>query len=290
MGFFDVIGSLMGVGQTPQTQDYEGKQFADLKNFGANPYSSSLQDMIGNMKWASPVSATNVNALESTYKPTDAYKENSYKAKDVNQIALPQFDAMKNRLNSQYAQVQSQSQDALDRQFAAAGGGPGNGAQAKQTENLEANIARQKGEDLAGINAQEADARMNLQQQEAQKEFQSQEAQKGYGFQAGQADIGRQFAAGEAAAGRGQAAQEFNAAQGLQAQQFNVGQQNLQNQFNFGAQASIANLNTAWDQAQAEANNNEYNKAMSDYNAVHSGGLLGGGGFLGIGFGTPYKG
>lgn len=239
---------------------------SDLSQFGDNPNSSPLVSALQNMPGFTPVTAQG-----STYQAGPDFKYDAYKAKDMSQTALPQYDAMRARLNSQYSQTQSQAQDALDRQFATMGGGPG-GAAVKQTENLASGIAKQKGDDLQTIGAQEAQSRQDLQNQENQKEFQSGEAGKGYSFQAGQADINRKQQADEAAAGRGLSANEFN-------QQM---QQN-QNQFGFQAGSTIAGLNTSWDQAQAESRNNEFNKALADWQAKHTGGLLGSGGFLGFG-------
>lgn len=262
MGF-----SFLGIGNSwsPDTSNYMGQN--DITRFGNAPGSSALQGMLGSMPSFQPITAAG-----STYTPSSPYQMNAYQAKDMSNASLPQYDAMRQRLNSQYSQQQSQAQDSLDRQFAAMGGGPGNGAQAKQTENLATGIAQQKGNDLLGLNAQEAQTRTALQQQQDQMAYQSGEAQKGYSFQSGQSDIGRQFVAGESAAQRGQQAQQFN-------DQMNM----AQNQFNFGAQSSIGQLNLKYQEAQQEAINNEFNKSLSSYQAQHSGGLLGGGGFLGLG-------
>lgn len=236
----------------PQTSQFMGPQFSKLENFGPNPYASPLQGFMSSMPKFSAISPTPLG-----------YTGGSYTAKDMSKTDLPQYDAMRSRLNSQYSQQQSEAQDALDRQFAAAGGGPGNGTQAKQTENLAAGIAKQKGQDLEGINAEEAATRTQLQQAEQQKEFQSGEAARGYGFQANQ----------------------FNAGQNLQAQEFNQQMPLQYEQLGLTTANDLAGLNTSWDQAEAEANNNEFNKALSEFQATHSGGLLGGGGFLGLGIG-----
>lgn len=224
----------------------------DLNNFGSDPASAALQKRLSGMTAPGAISAGS-----NPYSGAD-----SYKAKDMASAALPEYDALRSRLNQSYSQNQGIAQDALDRQFAAAGGGPGNGAQAKQTENLATATEKQKGEDLAGINAQEAATKRELQSQESQKEFQSQEAQKGMQFQAGQSQAGRE----------------------LSAQEYNSQASQLFNQFQFEGSAKIAGLDDAWKQAQAEANNNEFNKAMEEFKSQHSGGLLGSGGFLGTGF------
>lgn len=265
--------------------DDVGSGFAgndDLASYGANPYSSPLATSLQNMPGFTPVSAQSVSAPGSTYQAGPAFQYDAYQAKDMSNADLPQYDAMRTRLNSQYSQSQGQAQDAIDRQFAAMGGGPG-GAQIKQTENLAANTEKQKGQDLEGIDAQEAQSRQDLQTQENQKAFQSSETGKGYGFQANEADLSRKQTADEAAAGRSMQGEEFNAGQNMSANEFNQQMQQNQNQFGFQAGSTLAGLNTSWDQAQQEAYNNEFNKQISQYQAQHSGGLLGGGGFLGLG-------
>lgn len=251
IGFADnAFGSITGTGG-PDVQQYMGN--ADLAQFGANPYSSALAKSISAMP-----KYNGISEIKSTFTP------DAYKAKDMSQAAMPQYDAIRARLNTQYNQTQQQSQEAIDRQFAAMGGGPG-GAQIKQTENLASSIAKQKGDDLNSISAQEAQARQDLQNQENQKEFQSGETQKGYGF----------------------AADQSAKQQELQAMMFDKqmqqGQDQFEKQFNFGANSTIAGLNTAWDQAQAESRNNEFNKQIALHTAKHSGGMLGGGGFMGSG-------
>jgi hypothetical protein len=147
--------------------------------------------------------------------------------------------------------------------------------QAKQTENLAGKIAEAKGQDTASLDLEEAKTRRSLQEAEANKEFQSGETSKGYTFQAGQGNAAREFAANQFNAGQSSEAQRFNSQMGQQA-----------NQFKFEANAKIASLDMAWREAQLEAQNNEFNKALSEWQAKHSGGLLGGGGFLGTGIGA----
>lgn len=189
----------------------------DLNSFSTSPYVSQLAQAIKN-----PI---NVGT--------------AYQAKDMTNTALPQYDAMRARLNQQFSQSQNQAQDSIDRQFAAMGGGPGNGAQIKQTENLAAETNKQK--DLANqdINAQEAQARFNLGQTESQRAYESGEALKGRTAQAGEFGV---------------------------EQLGNLGQ-----------------LDLAFKNAQQQANNDAFNRALAEYQAKHSGGLFGGGGFLGLG-------
>lgn len=230
---------------------YMGK--SNLADYGANPYSQGLSDAVSKMPEYSPISA-------QPYQ----YQGGSYTAKDMSKEALPQYDAIRSRINTQFNGQQQQGQEALDRQFAAMGGGPGNGAQLKQTENLATGIAQAKGNALLGLDAEEANARSALTQREKDKEFQSGEASRGYGFQAGLE----------------------GSRQGMQAGMFNKQMQMNQDQFKVGTMKDIAGLNTAWDQAMAESNNNEFNKILAIRQSKHSGGLLGGGGFLGTGIGA----
>jgi hypothetical protein len=106
----------LGIGNRPDTSRFKtqydsngnvvGQNFADISSFGESPYTSSLKKMISDYK-----------------TPTSNFQENGYKAKDMSGTALPQYDAMRSRLDQQYSKIQSQSQDSLDRQFAAMGGG-----------------------------------------------------------------------------------------------------------------------------------------------------------------------
>lgn len=223
----------------------------NLQSFGNNPASSSLSQLISSLPQFQSINAQSITAPSLSAVPA------AYQAQDTSKMALPQYDAMREQINSQYSQTQSQAQDALDRQFAAMGGGPGNGAQAKQTENLASSIAKQKGQDLMGINAQEAQTRTQLQQIQQQEAFQSGEQQRGQEFQQGL--TGAQMGFG---------AQQFNAGQNFAAQQFNQQMQQQQNQFNFGANSTIAGLNMAWQQANQQALNDAFNAHLGIYQAL----------------------
>lgn len=209
---------------------------SDLNKAGTNPLIDSLKDQVKNMPGFQPLTSKDYGT--------------AYQAHDYSNEALPQYDAMRTRLNSQYSQNQQEAQDSIDRQFAAAGGGPGNGAQAKQTENLAAATEKQKGSDLQDINAQESQTRMALNEQEKQRAYESGEALKGRSFQG----------------------EMFNRQSIMQ-----------EGQFKFSANSTIAQLDQGWKEAQAEASNNEFNRQLAEFQAQHSGGLLGGGGILGTG-------
>jgi hypothetical protein len=167
-------------------------------------------------------------------KPANPYQLAPYQAKDRSGEALPQYDAMRTRLNAQYGQAHNKAQDSLDRQFAAAGGGPGNGAQAKQTENLANSIQEQKSRDLEGINLAEAQARYQMQEQEGERAFHS-----------GESDLARRFQAGQNAAQMGMQSDIFNAQSGNQIGMFNAESINKGNQFRFEADSKLAALELA---------------------------------------------
>jgi len=221
------VNSVGGFGSTPLAQAVRGAPdpFSGSGNF------SGLQGLLSNMPTFKPITAPGAVAVPDAYK-----------AKDMSNVDLPQYDAMRTRLNTQYSQTQAQAQDALDRQFAAMGGGPGSGVQAKQTENLAGKIAEQKGQDLEAINAQEAAQRTQLQQLEAQKEFQSGEAQKGYQFQAA----------------------ETQAQQSLQTQMFNQQMQQDMARFGFQAGSTIASLQANYNQQKMDQFNSAFNAAMEE--------------------------
>lgn len=258
MSLFSFIGSVLAPGTglggsnaAPDTAPYT--QNTNLASYGPDPAAGPLSSYVQNMQQFSPVSA-----------PQAATVPGAYQAQDESNVDLPQFDSERNQVNSQYSQNQSEAQDALNRQFAAAGGGPGNGAQAKSTEALAYNTEQQKSQDLQSINSQEAATRTQLQQTQQQEAFQS-----------GEQAQGEQFSANETAN------QEE-----MQAGEYNQQMEQAQNQFGFQANSTIAGLNDSWDEAQAQSNNNAFNMTMSQWQATHSGGLLGGGGFLGTGIGA----
>lgn len=207
------------------SQFYQGPKFSNLDNFGTSPYASSLKSFIDNLD--------------------TSYSGGSYKARDRMGEALPEYDAMRTRLNQRYNRDQQAAQEGLDRKFAALGGGP-SGASIKASEKLAGDFAAKKGEEALGIDAEEAQARRGLQETEYGREYESGEKARGYGFQG-------KLAGAEA---------------------------------KLGGYGTLANLDLAYKNAQKEALNDEFNKIMAMYQAKHSGGLLGGGGFLGTGIGA----
>jgi hypothetical protein len=197
---------------------FQGPKFADLNNFSTSPYASKLSGFINDF----------------------GYKGGAYQAKDRMGEQMPEYDAMRARLESQYKREGQTAQENQSRQFAALGGGP-SGAAIKQTQILDDQLARAKSEGMLGVDAQEAQARRGLQETENARAYESGEKARGYGFEADQAKLGGMNALGQ--------------------------------------------LDLGFKTAQKEATNDEFNKIMARYQAKNSGGLFGGGGFLGLGGG-----
>jgi len=225
-----------------------------LSDVSGSPDTAALQRRLDSLKTPDKIS------LEGPYQS----KETAYQAKDLSG-PLPEFNSIRTRANTQLNQAQQQSQDALDRQFAALGGGP-SGAQIKQTQILGDSMAKQRDQTMQDINFQEAQQRRALQEEEQNKQFQSEEALKGRTFQGEQGALSRNLAANQ-----------FNSQMGSQF-----------DQFAFDASSKISALDQSYRQANlstlTSALENEYNAKMNAYQAAHSGGLFGGGGFLGLGF------
>jgi hypothetical protein len=190
--------------------------------------------------------------LSSIQAPTPLTLEDPSKAYQQSDASKAMYSTAQNNLKSTLSQARSQSQDALQRRLAALGN-LNSGAGIKQVENLDSDLARQ-----------EADANLNLSTQQAQSE-------EAKGFQASQAAQGRNFAR-----------EQYNAGIPFQFGQFQFDAQSKMAQLGLqGAQFGMSQDAFDW-QKQID----EYNKKLGAYQAGHSGGLLGGGGFLGTGIGA----
>lgn len=143
-----------------------------------------------------------------------AYTSNVYKAKDVSG-ALPEYNAMRARLQQKTTAETGQQQDAMARRFASQGGS-NTGAAIKQQQLIAEAGAQRSDEGTQQINEQEAATRRQLQAAEDQKVFQSQEADAGRQFTAGENEAGRQFTAGESRIGRDFQAGESEKQRGFQ--------------------------------------------------------------------------
>lgn len=143
-----------------------------------------------------------------------AYTSNVYKAKDVSG-KLPEYDAMRSRLQQKNTAEVGQQQDAMQRRFAAQGG-LNTGSAIKQAQVIADQGAQRLDDANQQVNEQEAGARRALQAAEDQKAFQSQEADYGRQFTAGENQAGRDFQAGESRLGRDFQAGESEKQRGFQ--------------------------------------------------------------------------
>ena len=190
----------------------------------------------------------------------------AYQAQDFSQ-PLPEYDLARNQLSSQLSSQQAGANDQMQRQFAALVGGPG-GAAIRQSELQNNDFASQRAGGMNSINMQEAMQRRSLQQQQDQMAFQSGEAQKARTTQIGE--------------------QNQNMAYQTGLENVNIGFQNNQQkmqgqQMGFDNNAKIQGLNMAYNQSLTDQRTNAFNAELQQYTSNNSGGLLGGGGFLGTG-------
>lgn len=191
-------------------------------------------------------------AVEGFKAPTPvAMETQGYQAKQVTG-PLPEFELARKRAMAQVNQGRGQASDALARRLAAMG--QSNSGTAIRQQNL---IEEQAQSQLAlaneGIQAQEAQAQRELQAQEDNKAFQSGEAIKGRNFQRDMYNRDNDFKAMLS---------------------------------KFDAYSKLAQLDLAYDDAERSRVNDQFNKELAEYQKRHSGGLLGGGGFLGTGIGA----
>lgn len=199
--------------------------------------------------------------------------QTGYQAKDVSG-PLAEFDYLRNKTNQQFNSQGQAAQDAMTRRFASMGA-LNSGAYQKQATNMDQQLSQQRSDALEGIGVQEAAQRRTLQQQEDQKAFQSNEAL-----------MGRQFTGEQSQLQRSQ-----------QTNLFNAQTQNQFQQFQFDAGSKLAQLDMASNQFgqqfglqqqqfEHQKKIDEFNQKMGKYQAGHSGGLFGAGGFLGLGIGA----
>lgn len=146
-----------------------------------------------------------------------------YKAKQMN-AALPEYDAMRNKLAQRTSADTQQQQDAMQRRFAAQGG-LNSGAAIKQQQLVAETGVQQREQGMEAINTQEGAEQRRMQEAENQKEFQSQEA-----------GAGRQFAASESQLGREHARGMFDDNQKFQEKWNTIGQSNTLRQLDMQAE------------------------------------------------------
>ncbi len=172
-----------------------------------------------------------------------------YQAKDVSG-PLEEFKQARIDAMSQNSTAKSEAQSALERKFASMGN-LNSGSYIKQANLLNQNYDQQGSKAQNELTAQESAARRGLQAQEDAKVFQSGEAYNQRAFGAS-----------------GQARQEKIALQ----------------QAAFDNSTKLRSLDLALYAARQQSIDSQYNSELSSYQAEHSGGLLGSGGFLGSGF------
>lgn len=165
------------------------------------------------------------------------------------------YDTLRSRAVQQNSVQRNQGLEALQRRYAAMGN-LNSGSNIEQINNLN----RQSGEDLQNELGQ-----INLGEQEGanQRNFQREMQQGGQAFQAKQADIQRQFQGEQAGLQRGLQEKLANMENATKARQLDLEFQNS----DLERQAML------------------FNQDMAGWQREHSGGLLGGGGFLGTGLG-----
>ncbi len=189
---------------------------------------------------------------ESLAAETGGYQAKTY----AGPTALPEFDIARKHINDQANVVGQQQDDALQRRFAALGG-LGSGSLIKQQSIATDQNENRRSDALQATNAQEAQAVAGF-----KKDFDQQESQK-------------EFSSGESMKGRN-----------MQRELYNSDSKFKDMVFRFDSNSKLSQLDMALDQQALDEKNNEYNKELNDYQQKHSGGLFGGGGFLGTGIGA----
>lgn len=197
-----------------------------------------------------------LNSMQMPEEIAPPDKVQGYQAKDMSKAALPQYDLARQQTTEALNAQEGSQRDAMNRKFAALGGGPG-GASIKAGMQADQAAAENRASAMNQIGQQEAQTRLALQQQEAQKEFES-----------------------------GEQAKMYNAQAATHNKEFNADLLSKNNQFVFDANSKIAALDLGYKSAQQQAADDQFNAEMSAYQAKHSGGLLGAGGILGTGIGV----
>lgn len=169
------------------------------------------------------------------------------------------FDRARERASQRANTAAQTGGDALKRRFASLGGmNSGAAIKAQQLNDESAN--RQREEAIQGVDAAEA--------QDVQRRG---EMDRQYA----EADKGRAFAAGEAEKGRA-----------FQKAHNDLDRQFQDKVFAFDSKSKLRALDQADAQFGFQKDQAGFNQRLEKYKAGQSGGLFGGGGFLGLGFGA----
>lgn len=189
----------------------------------------------------------------SSFQSPEALKSESVAMAPDRKIEENPIYAMARQRAQQNAQNNIQGNiGALNRRFAAMGN-LNSGAAIKASQQI-----RDQGQQALSGDLQ------NIEAQSAGDVLQRKEAEQGRNFQAQQAAVGRNFQ-----------------------RELQNKNQEFQNQvFQFDSNSKLAALDNELTRTGLEADAQEFNKRMQRYQAGHSGGLFGGGGFLGTGIGA----
>lgn len=162
------------------------------------------------------------------------------------------FDSARSRLQGRLRADDQEQENALKRRFAASGM-LNSGAAIKTLENQKQEQDRNREDQLQGLDVAQSQAEIQNQQQTDQLNFQAEN-------QARQRNLSRELQ---------NADREFQ-----------------DKVFNLDSTAKLAQLDLAVEQFQVDKDTTDFNKRLSKFEAQNSGGLFGGGGFLGLGTGT----
>lgn len=194
-------------------------------------------------------------------------------------MASDYFNMQRASINRQTAQNQQDQSDAINRRFTSlgqAGSGAAIAAQIKGRDQVTAQ-GNQAMNDLGGQQLQSAYQEANLA-----------EGQKNRDFQAQQADLGRTFESGQNQAGREFAAQQNLLGQQFQGTQAGLGRELQSSEFNTDQGNKLKQLDMSQQSLNLESDAQKFNEQMAQFEATRQPpGLLGMGGFLGTGLGSP---
>lgn len=157
----------------------------------------------------------------------------------------------------------SGASDAINRRFAALGA-TNSGAAIKQQQLADQAQAQKEAQVLEGVGMQEDAERNRLNEAAETRDFAAAEAVKARNFQGSEAARGRN----------------------MQRDLYNSDQDFKQKVFAFDAESKLADLDRAFEEFQVNKDVLEFNKRKARYEAGRTGGLFGGGGFLGLGVGA----
>lgn len=137
-------------------------------------------------------------------------------------MALPQYDAIRNRLQGQFSQQRSEQDDALKRRFAMTGM-LGSGAYQKSAQMQDDELGKRQAGAMVDVDFQEAGEQQRQKEVGEGRQFQTGEREGAQRFAAEEAAKGRVFQTGERMGG-----QEFMRGERLGGQEWQQGNMNRQ--------------------------------------------------------------